>query len=334
MATSIDTITGLSTFAPALRALGYTTLEQVMGAAEAVPDDLARYLHVDRPTLATTLGRIPLPAMAGPTRRARAKPPLGARLDRIRQPGFSLMRAPGSVAQLPPKIDLIPEMAAVRDQGTRGTCVAHASTAAAEHYWRTQGRPVDLSRQFLYWDCKQHDGDPNDEGTWIGVAMARLVEDGCCTESTWPYVATSIPGNESQAPPPAAALTEAAGYKLPTFRQISANSVPDIKAELASKRCVAFTVPVYNSWYQNDEVTRTGDIVNPIPGEMDVGGHAMCLVGYEDMPGDLLYGGGKFYLRNSWDGQWATASTLGTTGYGTIPYSYIAATCREAFSVG
>jgi hypothetical protein len=123
MATSIDSVSGLSAFAPALRALGYTTLEQVMGAAEAVPDDLARYLQVDRPTLATTLGRIPMAARAGATRRARVKPPLGARLDRIRQPGFSLMRAPGTVAQLPPRMDLIPEMPAVRDQGTRGTCV-------------------------------------------------------------------------------------------------------------------------------------------------------------------------------------------------------------------
>lgn len=82
-----------------------------------------------------------------------------------------------------------------------------------------------------------------------------------------------------------------------------------------------------------DEVTRTGEILNPIPGEQEVGGHAMCFVGYEDIPGEPDLGGGKFYLRNSWDSYWATHPVLATPGYGTIPYSYIARFGAEAYSI-
>ena len=215
----------------------------------------------------------------------------------------------------------------------RGTCVAHSSTAAVEQYLGARGQTLDLSREFLFWDCKQHDGYPNDDSTWVSVAMARLVADGCCLETTWPYVMTPIVGNVSQDPPPPEAATEASKYKIPTFRQMSPTSVGDIRTELAQGRCVAFSIAVFNSWYRNDEVTRTGDIINPIPGEAVIEGHSMCFVGYQDDPADSASGGGRFYLRNSWGPFWATEPTVGTIGYGTIPYSYISAYCTEAYSI-
>lgn len=331
--TRIEDAPQIAQFATPLKALGYRSLEQFLGTAAVEPDALARYLKINVSNLQTIVGSIPRPARLPARGAARRRHPLGVRLDRVPRSTFSLMRAPGMAAALPPTVNWINQMQPVRDQGDRGTCVAHASAAVAEHYWRAQGKVIDLSRQFLYWDCKQHDGDPNDEGTWVAVAMARLVADGCCLEAAWPYVMTKIPGNESQDPPPAGAAAGAADYEVPQFQQIAPTSVPDIKAALAQDHCVAFTIPVFNSWYQNDEVTRSGEIVNPLPGEVNVGGHAMCLVGYEDLPADPASGGGKFYLRNSWGAAWATESVLATAGYGTIPYSYIAANCSEAYSI-
>jgi C1A family cysteine protease len=244
------------------------------------------------------------------------------------------MMSPTPAAALPPSVNLISEMQPVRDQDERLTCVAFASTEAAQHYWRSQGQNVVLSPQFMYWDCKQHDGDPTGGGTWVAVAMAQLQSDGCCLEATWLYVPTPVVGNESQDPPPTGALADAAGHKIPQFRRLAPTSVLDIKSELAQKRCVAFSIPVFNSWYRNDEVTRTGEIVDPIPNEQDVGGHAMCFVGYEDLPSEPEQGGGRFYLQNSWDSKWATQSVLGTAGFGTISYSYIAHYGEEAYSIG
>jgi C1A family cysteine protease len=331
--TLITDVPALQPYHTALRSLGYATTDQLAGAARVAADVLAAYLKTDQATLTALIHNIPQsprPALAAAPRPRG----LGVRLDRVPRPRRALMRSFSVAAPPPPMVNLIAQMQPVRDQGTRGTCVAHASTAAAEHYWRSQGQIIDLSRQFLYWDCKQHDGHPQDEGTWIGVAMPQLQADGCCLEAAWPYVMNPIPGNESQDPPPAGAIQAALQFKIPSFNQLPPTSVPDIKAELAAGKCVAFSIPVYNSWYLNDEVSRTGEIINPIPNESDIGGHAMCFVGYQDLPGEDALGGGKFYLRNSWDGNWATQSVLGTVGYGTIPYSYIGNNGTEAYSIG
>ncbi|MGB6604592.1 MAG: C1 family peptidase [Steroidobacteraceae bacterium] len=328
--TLIDNAPQLAAFAQTLKALGYRSAEQAAGAAASAPADLARYLGIDVPALQAAFPPLRRAAGAAPKRRFS----LGVQLNRIPRSRKALMLAPGAAVALPASVNLIAEMRPVRDQGQRGTCVAHASCAVAEHYWRGQGNAtLDLSRQFLYSDCKQHDGDPTGEGTWVGVAMPCLVSDGCCDEAAWPYVMTPVPGNEGQGPPPPQAVAQAGQYKVPSFKQIAPTSIPDIKSALAGDRCVAFSIPVFNSWYLNDEVTRTGEIINPIPGEADVGGHAMCFVGYEDLPGDSGQGGGRFYVRNSWDAQWGTQSVLGTPGYGTIPYSYISGYCTEAYAI-
>ena len=331
--TRIEDVPELKDHVQRLKSLGYRTTDQVAGAAQAAGDLLANYLKMDRNALDAMMSSIPRrpqpKGIQAPEPRKRA---LGVRLDRVPRPRRALMMSALAAAPLPPLVNMIAEMQPVRDQGHRGTCVAHAATAAAEHYWRSQGQILDLSRQFLYWDCKEHDGHPAEEGTWIGVAMPLLQSDGCCLEATWPYVPTQG-ASEGQGPPPGGAMAEAARYKISSFRQLAPTSLLDIKGELARGRCVAFSIPVYNSWYQNDEVTRTGEILNPIPGEQDVGGHAMCFVGYEDIPGEPDLGGGKFYLRNSWDSYWATHPVLATPGYGTIPYSYIARFGTEAYSI-
>jgi C1A family cysteine protease len=114
---------------------------------------------------------------------------------------------------------------------------------------------------------------------------------------------------------------------------LPATSVESIKAELASGRCVAFAIPVFNSWFQNLEVRRTGDIVMPVPGEVRSPlGHAMCIVGYQDLADEPEIGG-RFILRNSWNEQWAIRSPY-EPGYGTIPYTYIARFCVEAYVLG
>ena len=329
--TMIQDVAALVPFHSQLKALGFKTTKQVAGALSASGDALTAYLKTNRQTFGGFVGQDVISALQGV---AAVRFSTGVRLDRIPVMPQAFSISGNSATPLPGKVNLVSEMQPVRDQGSRGTCVAHAATAATEHYWRGQGKVVDLSRQFLYWDCKLHDGDTNGEGTWVGIAMARLKADGCCPEAQWPYVSTAIPGNESQAPAPALAVAAAAPFRIPGFRHLPPTSVFDIKAELAARKCVAFSIPVFDSWYRSNEVARTGEITNPIPGETRTGGHAMCFVGYEDLPNDPELGGGKFYIRNSWNGNWAIQSVLNQPGYGTIPYSYIARFGAEAYSVG
>ncbi len=328
----------ISTFQVALNALGFSgeqSLEQLIGAAQVAGPELAAYLGVPLQTLASRVdsalpvaNSIPQSAL---DKISHATYSLGVAIEKIPRPAA----APGlTLPTAPPlaNVNLIPNMPSVRNQGARGTCVAHAAVAIYEHQLGVQGAFQELSEQFLYWNCKRHDGIPNDEGTWLAVAVPLLQRDGCCLEPTWKYEANPIAGNEGQGPPPGGAQLEALTFRTQGSKELSPTSVDDIKNELASGRCVAFSIPVFNSWYRSRWVAYSGDITMPIPGEIRVGGHAMCMVGYVDLPNPGL-GGGRFIIRNSWGTDWGTNSSSGA-GYGTIPYAYIAKLGAEAYSIG
>lgn len=327
-------INELSQHQSKLEALGYTTLEQLTGAAQVSRPELSAYLGVD---VSQLLDQLPVSASSIPASAlniiATSEYPLGVALDYIpypaTAPSIPLAGAPAGAAA---NVNLIPTMPAIRDQGDRGTCVAHAALAVYEQFLHTNGATHDLSEQFLYWNCKRNDGIPTLEGTWLGVAFPLLKRDGCCLENTWQYNPAIVQHNEGQGPPPSGAQLEALTFRISLSKQIASTSVKDIKNQLTSGRCVAFSIPVFNSWYRNSYVALTGDIVMPIPGEVRVGGHAMCMVGYEDLPNRPEIGGGQFIIRNSWDKRWGIQSPFGA-GYGTIPYDYIARFCSEAYSV-
>jgi C1A family cysteine protease len=97
------------------------------------------------------------------------------------------------------------------------------------------------------------------------------------------------------------------------------------------QRCVAFSVPVFRSWYLSAWVRATGKINMPLPNDILEGGHAMAMVGYIDSD-ETGTGGGRFIIRNSWGPDWAANSGFGA-GYGTIPYAYIERHCMEAYSL-
>lgn len=243
--------------------------------------------------------------------------------------------APPVGAALPSSVNLIDQLPhPVRDQGQRQTCVAHGSLVAYEHYLSARaGQADDLAEQFLYWACTQRDqlSHVPDHGTTMTAAAGALEQVGVCREAEWPYHPGEIPGNAGQGPPPGGATFSAAALRPenPVIR-VTATAVEDFKRVLASGRCVAFAVPVYNSNF-NPQASQyaatafaTGRITLPLPGEQPIGGHCMCMVGYEDDDSVPALGGGRFILRNSFGTAFGALSPYGA-GHGTIPYAYIAA---------
>jgi hypothetical protein len=328
-----------------LQQFGYETVEEAFGVLRVAHRELAGQFGIEpgaAQEFAMALRGAASAAVTSEEERliGAATFSLGVDLQRIPYtaevpaiPALALGAAAVAPAALPAKVNMVAEMTPVRDQARRGTCVAHAALAAYEHFLKKGDHgDLDLSEQFLYWACKQHDGAPNSSGTWLSVAFARLYEDGVCLEETWPYNPDPIPGNEGQGPPPAGAVLAAMDYRIGNYVTLGARAVADIKQVLASGRCVAFSVPVYNTLMKNPQAMKTGKIPNPVPGELPVGGHAMCFVGYEDAPGTVGLGGGRFILKNSWDGYFGYASPYGP-GYGTIPYAYIARLGKEAFAL-
>jgi C1A family cysteine protease len=214
----------------------------------------------------------------------------------------------------------------VRNQGQRGTCVAHACSAVREYLTGPAGPAADFSEQHLYWNCKAHDLLPG-AGTFIRVGMSRLQEDGVAGEADWPYNPNVIPGNEGHGPPPAGLEGRAAANKIQSYTTLAATSVPALRQALADGSPIAFAVPVYNSWFSAPANT-TGDIRLPLPGEKSAGGHAMCMVGYETDPD--VPGGGFFLVRNSWGTGWAGQNPT-APGHARLPFAYIEKHGKSAY---
>jgi hypothetical protein len=220
---------------------------------------------------------------------------------------------------LPPSVNHADKMSALKQQGSRGTCVSFALTAVHEYYRRmTEDVTEDLSEQFLYHETKLIDGQPGICGTWQVRAAQILGTLGQCLESVWNY--NGNPPCNNIGVEPAGARTAASSRKLVTVI-LAPKDIMGIKTALANGCVVGFSIPVYNSWFQSSEAARTGRITMRIGNEQVNGGHAMCLIGYQDDA--VSPGGGYFILRNSWFGLWGTECPYGS-GNGTIPYAYLA----------
>ncbi|MEA2574183.1 MAG: hypothetical protein QOH93_1481 [Chloroflexia bacterium] len=231
----------------------------------------------------------------------------------------------GAVA-LPASVNLIPYMSAIRNQRSRGTCVAFTLTALNEYSLRRRGMTRDLSEQHLYYETKLIDGAPGGCGTWQAKAVLVLRDRGECREVIWPY--DPNPPCNNHGVRPTQARPDGLNYKLNTIA-VAARDVASYKAHMSKKRPVGISIPVYNSWYQSAETRRSGRITMRVGNETAVGGHALLLVGYQDSPNSP--GGGYFLVRNHWGTTWGSQCPYGA-GYGTIPYQYITNECWEAYT--
>lgn len=309
---------------------------------DAVRNRLAAALGVPRPVLAQIAAAaeklIPptrdLASLALAEEAAQAEYGLGALLDeppevleaRDRLPPYE---PPAGRPVLRESADLLEQLPTVRNQGGRGTCVAHAVLAVREQLEIAAGCPRDLnlSEQYVYWWCKAHDGIPKVSGTYVSVGMRCLANAGAPLEETWPYVSVEKE-DQGQGPPPPAAANGDPGFKIVRAQEFNRADIVGMKTCLAEGRAVAFSIPVFDSWYASSATSRWGKITLPLPGETQNGGHAMTLVGYQDDA--QAPGGGFFLVRNSWqpwswDGVWRE-------GYGYIPYAYITRYATAVFS--
>lgn len=236
--------------------------------------------------------------------------------------------------KLPSTVLLTKKVTKVKDQGPfRGTCVAHTAATLLEFeliFHNLATRRLDLSEQYLYWACKQIDGAPNDQGTFIEYAMEVLLNGvkpnnyppGVCKEQNWPYNTVSMPHNESQGPPPKKAIDaiqdiKGKGFKIRRYTKLNPNSIKDLKAAISRNHCIGLSVYTYHFWTDN-YTWREGVISLPFRIKPD-GAHAICLVGYKD--NDATHSDGYFIFKNSWGTNWGAGRP--DPGYGSLPYRYV-----------
>ena len=243
----------------------------------------------------------------------------------------TLLAATRRAAPARPGVSLVKQLPAVRDQKSRGTCVAFASVAFLDFHLSAEAgaKVARHAEQFVYWGCKVSDGIPDREGTYVHTAREVLKKRGACLHQTWKYNPLPVPNNESQAPPPAGAEDEAKQATWKPAKSVAAKDPGAIRGVLDERRPVVLSVLTFPSW--DFQVTaETGEIAMPFPGEQHDGGHAICIVGYE--PNATVPGGGAFILRNSWGASWANPHGRFGAGYGTLYVDYVTKYGLEAFA--
>lgn len=218
-------------------------------------------------------------------------------------------------APLPRQVDLRPHCSRVLDQGSIGTCTAHAVAAAFSYEERRQRiRVISPSRLFIYYNERvlTHQRSLNCV-VRLRDAIKAVAKCGVCPESLWPY---SEDPHILRKRPPTIAFEAAAKHQIVGYHRIPIGTLKPAAFLKHLKRCLADGGPFLFGFvlYENFEsaaVKKSG--IMPVPDkkqEKAIGGHAVVAVGYDDRRKAVL-------VRNSWGPRW------GIRGYFWMPYKVI-----------
>jgi C1A family cysteine protease len=229
--------------------------------------------------------------------------------DKLYAPPFRLFAKP-----LPTSVDLSNTCSSIVDQGNLGSCTANALVSGVREAMllKQQIPYTSLSRLFLYFQERQAEGTTSeDSGAYLKDGCDILLHTGVCKESTWPYIESKF-----KVVPPVTSGLEATSFRVLSYAKVT--GVMGMKVALSNGNILASGMAVF-SQMESKEAEKTGIVRVPAQGEQNLGGHAVCCVGYVDTPRGPSYwkGGGYFIMRNSWGLNW------GLKGYFKIAYDYV-----------
>lgn len=209
------------------------------------------------------------------------------------------------------------------NQGEQGSCVAWSSAYAARTIMEAASKGVNpeqvkFSPSFLYNNI----GLDGCQGSYIEKAMDFMQKQGAVPLSQFGYDASDC----SRQPNPSL-YQLAQQYRIRDYHRLTNGnseeiSVRAIKEHLNKDAPVVIGMMVGESFMQG---MMGRDLWQPAAGDesmIGMGGHAMCLVGYDDRK----YGG-AFKVMNSWGPQW------GNNGFAWIRYADFKNYAREAYGM-
>ena len=221
---------------------------------------------------------------------------------------ISAAEVEAGAASLPSAVDLTEYIHPIRNQGSMGSCTAFACADAAlsillnETYggdgWDTNTNALKPSPMWAYVKS----GVPpignwnpvcgSTVGRYMSEAFNVLEDIGAAMEETVPYYATS----DCSTTFPAQADTEASLVQISDWYSLGGTGLDEaLRIQLAT-----YQRPVVIAMYKLEHtfLNYTGGVYHFNPsGSYVYGGHAMCIVGYDN---SLQ----AFKIRNSWGGYW------------------------------
>ena len=201
------------------------------------------------------------------------------------------------VSKRPAQVDLSAYLPPIENQGMIGSCSAWSTIyyckSLQENMEREWGAD-DSSEMFSPLFSYNQITNGRNEGTAITDHMAIVVDQGCATMATFPYK------YDLNARPDSKAKNEAVKYKAESYESLDVYdwdtdtwsvSLSRVKTLLAQGYPVVVGFTIYENFdtYKGGIYSKTGGNVT--------GGHAMCIVGYDDEQGYLK-------IVNSWGREW------------------------------
>jgi C1A family cysteine protease len=217
-------------------------------------------------------------------------------------------------------VDLRTYASPIDDQGNLGSCTGNAIAGAIDLVANQERHAERVSRLFIYYQERVIEGDiTQDNGAYIADGITACRTTGACLETLWPYTISKF-----AVKPNTAAYTDAGHRKITTASKCA--NFASVKNALATNNPVVIGFDVYSSFESGTWWQPRGTGLMPYPNvarEPLLGGHAVCLVGYNDnLSGPA--GRGYFIARNSWGTSW------GQQGYFFMPYQVISNTSMSS----
>lgn len=192
----------------------------------------------------------------------------------------------------------------VESQSSMSSCSANALTNAYE-LCINKNYPeyfTHLSRLFIYYNTRSEYGDiEKDDGMFLRDGLKSLQKFGVCSEELWPYDDKKV-----NIKPTDECYLDAEKRKIIQYQKLI--SIYYIIEVLNNNKPVVFGMKIYDSFMNLNE--RISTVNFPSRKEKSLGGHAMCMIGY-DLKKEL------FLAKNSFGTNW------GDQGYCWIPFDYI-----------
>lgn len=223
---------------------------------------------------------------------------------------------------LPESVSLLRFAPERQNQGKQGSCVAWSSVYAARTIVEAAstgqaGNSTAYSPAFVYNQIGLEDC----QGSYIQKAMEFMTNKGVVAYNDFPYDENDCTRGASQALWNEASQNKMHGFtRLTDGEDVNGINIRALKEHLAKDAPVVIGMMVGGSFMQGMMGQEMWNPTNEDRSQMGFGGHAMCVIGYDDRKQ-------AFQIMNSWGPEW------GKNGVAWVRYADFKEFVREAYGI-